>query len=320
MSVPPHSPSLLTPTVPTDAAPGATLPALQTPDDAGTGVTLYPHGASLTGVRFGGCEPLLYLSPEAVLDGSKPIRGGVPVCFPWFGVHPCDPNQAKHGTVRNKTWDVVHAHAGLSPVDGGDESNTLGFDALLKTQTDRFAAAYRVVAESNDTATGGTLQLSFHVRNSTDQPQLFELALHTYFVVGDVRQVNVTGLHGRRLIDNLADTESPMRPLRERHRFTEDREQLRFDGECDRVYLDVPGPITLNDPVLARTIELTQTGCPSAVVWNPHVETSKGFSDLPDNAWPGFLCIESGLIADDAVTLAPDGEHLAEITIRQQAL
>ncbi|MEM1446150.1 MAG: D-hexose-6-phosphate mutarotase [Planctomycetota bacterium] len=303
----------LTPSVPSDAMPGATLPVLQTPHGAAASVTLYPHGASLTGVQFAGHAPLLYLSPDAVLDGSKPIRGGVPVCFPWFGVHPCDPDEAKHGTVRNQPWAIDHARCAAAPEEG-----QAAFDALLTTTTDFFGVSYRV--EAIPEPTGGTVRMTYTVTNTTDQPQLFELALHTYFVVGDVRQVQVTGLHGKRFIDNLADTESPMRPLRERHRYTEQREAIGFDGECDRAYLGVPGPITLTDPTLSRTIELTQTGCPSAVVWNPHVETSKGFADLPDDAWPGFLCIESGLIADDAVTLEPGEKHTAEVTIRQQSL
>ncbi|MEM8783438.1 MAG: D-hexose-6-phosphate mutarotase [Planctomycetota bacterium] len=303
-------------------APGTTLPALQTTAaQSPVAVTLYPHGATLTGVRFGDGPPLLYLSPTAVLDGSKPLRGGVPVCFPWFAVHPSDPDAAKHGTVRNKAWDIEYARY-ADPADAGSPA----FDALLTTRTDPWEIAYRVCAFRSDAdrPATGSIQLTVTVTNQSQEPRAFELALHTYFAVGDVRRVHVTGLRGRDFLDNLADTQTPMRPLRQRHRYTEDREQLRFDGECDRVYLGPTegetAPITLHDPVLERAIEITAIGCPSAVVWNPHVETAKGFADLPDDAWTDFLCIESGLIADDAVTLGPGATHTAEVTIRETAV
>ncbi len=315
----------LTPRVVSDAPEGASLPSLRTPlGRCPVSVLLYPYGASLCHVHFQPGDqtaPLLYVSPDSHLDGSKPIRGGIPVCFPWFGVHPTDPDAAKHGTVRNENWDVIHAFADDAPGSQATGHDAPAFDALLRTHTDNFEASFRVQAFADDQAGGGTLRLTFTATNTTDQPQHFELALHTYFVVGDVAQVHVTGLHGHRYIDNLRDTQSPMRPLRQRHRYTEDRQQIRFDGECDRAYLSAPegasGPITLHDPVLQRSIELTQTGCPSAVVWNPHIETSKNFTDLPNDAWPGFLCIESGLIADDAVMLEPGAEHTAAVTIRQ---
>ncbi len=293
------------------------LPALHTQTQAGS-ATLYLHGGTLTHVQPAGQpQPLLYLSPDAVLTGTKPLRGGVPVCFPWFGGNQTDPDAPAHGLVRNKPWELVEAFTDDRPENAHDPF----FDATLRTHTDHFNVTYRVSAfnplppgkvasEASRSGrapedTSPSLCLTFTATNTTDAPRPFELALHTYFAVSDVRQVHVTGLGGATCIDQLANNQ----------RTAQDDTPIRFTGEFDRIFLNTPPDTTLHDPGWDRTIRITTDGAPSAVVWNPWIEKSKRLADLPDDAWPNFLCIESGLIADDAATLAPGDIHTASVRI-----
>jgi glucose-6-phosphate 1-epimerase len=233
------------------------------------------------------------------------VRGGVPICWPWFGalVRNPDPVRAMarsaeppaHGLVRDRDWTLltVEEQADCTEV-------TLGFiaDHLLQTQWPHAASLELAVR------VGRTLQLRLTTRNLGDHPITVSQALHTYLAVSDIDQVAVTGFEGTRYIDTLDD-------WRERQQ----QGAIRFTGETDRIYLGVPPSVQLEDRGWERSIELRAENSASAVVWNPWVEKSARLSQLDKAAWRTMACIETANVMGDVVTLAPGADAALGIEI-----
>jgi glucose-6-phosphate 1-epimerase len=269
--------------------------------------TVYLHGAHLTHWQPQGFDPVLFLSGRTELAPGKAIRGGIPVCFPWFGPRsaalgngPAAESKAgpAHGFARTRPWDLafaalvgddVHLTFTLAP----DESSAaLGFAA--------FRVAYEMIL-------GRTLTLRFTVANTGDEPFRFEEALHTYFAVRDVRQTDIDGLESAPYIDKtdaLAMKQLPPGPC-------------RLTGWSDWVFPANPAATAIHDG--ARTIAIAKENSNTTVVWNPWMEKSAGMADLPPDAWPHFLCVESANAGSDAVTLAPHQAHTLQTRITVDA-
>lgn len=235
---------------------------------------IYLQGAHLT--RF---RDWLFLSDASHFARDKPIRGGVPLVFPWFGPQKTDASAPQHGLVRTKSWQVE---------DVADDAVT------LMTQTN----AWRVRMKFGF---ADELRMRLEVENRSDAPFEFECALHTYFAVDDVRNVVISGLDGATYLDK---TESYARKLQSG--------DVRLSGETDRVYLDAPGPIAISDG--ARTIQIAgESGWRSTVIWNPWEKVAAQMNDLSE--WQRFVCVECGAIADDAITLAAGASYALDIAI-----
>lgn len=247
------------------------------------GLEFFLQGAHLSrfDVAEGGAP--LFLSREAVLDEGKAIRGGVPICFPWFGPKKDDANAPSHGFARTMEWELVAADT---------DGVTLSLNSTAKTHLlwpHPFLATYRLGFE------GGRLQMAFEVQNTGNAPFTFEVALHSYFRVSDVRTIEIDGLQGKTYLDQL---EHLARKVQEG--------VITIGAETDRIYLDAGGPITLRDA--DRTVRISplrgvESGWRSTVVWNPWIAKAQVLKDLGDDEWTDFVCIESGAIADNAVTL-----------------
>lgn len=244
------------------------------------------QGAQITAWQPAGAQPVIFLSPRAVLAPQKAIRGGIPVIFPWFGPHPTDPRAPQHGFVRTALWELA-----------GAEQTQDGVALDLSLAAEGFALAYRV-------AFGDELRLSLTVRNTSDTEVAFEEALHSYFAVSDVERVAVSGLEANGFIDKTADM----------RRCPPAGAPLRLTGETDRVYLDVPGALAIADPGWGRRIVIEKSGAASTIVWNPWPEKAGAMSDLGADNWRGFVCVETGNVADNRVSLAPGETH--EMTTR----
>ncbi len=251
--------------------------------------TVYLQGAHVTSFEVGHGRPLLFLARRARFEPGSAIRGGVPICFPWFGPKEGDASAPSHGPARTAEWQVL----GSGRVAGAGLALTLGLEV------EGFAARYTAVF-------GHALDLTLEVERRASVPGRFEAALHGYLAVGDVRRVELEGLEGATCLDQLAG----------RARRVEGRDPLRFEGEVDRIYLDTAPRKTLVDPVYERRIVLETEGAPSTVVWNPWVDKAARLPDLGDDEWPLFLCVETGCVADDAVTLAPGETHRQRTVIR----
>jgi D-hexose-6-phosphate mutarotase len=154
---------------------------------------------------------------------------------------------------------------------------------------------------------GRTLTMTLIVTNTGNSPAKFEAALHTYYTVGDIRKVHVTGLERATYLDRLKPGE----------RFRQDDQPIRFVAETDRTYLDTTATVIIHDRVLNRRIVVQKMGSRSTVVWNPWIAKAKAMPDFGDDEWPGMLCIETANVADNAITLAVRAQHAmtAEISV-----
>ncbi|MCP1291197.1 D-hexose-6-phosphate mutarotase [Chromobacterium sp. S0633] len=237
-------------------------------------------GGQLLSFRAAGQQPLLYLSPQARYLPGKAIRGGVPLCWPWFGPHPDDASLPAHGVARTQAWrlDEVREDAGAFHVKlSGPECD--GLTAEME---------YRL---------GAAVEAALTTRNLGDRPQRLGAALHSYLAVGDARQAALSGLDGERCHDKVAGRES---------RWPDG--EFRFRGEVDSIVYS-ERPALLRDPVWRRCIRVTAEGAGSVVVWNPAAEKTALLGDLPDAAWLDFVCVETANAGDDVRLLAPGASH-----------
>ena len=278
---------LLPPSVRFDQGAGG-LPRLTLNGVAGT-AEVYLHGAHVTAWVPTGEEPALWLSPTSQFAPEAAIRGGIPLCFPWFGALAADPSAPAHGFARLRDWELVSA---LSSGDAVSVTLRLSDDETTRGTPwpHAFEADYTVTV-------GRDLTLSLTVTNRDDVPITFEEALHTYLHVWDVRQTEVHGLEDTPYLDRSAgpSQQSP------------EHSTLRFTAQTDRIYLPTERAVSVRAP--GRTITISKNNSRATVVWNPWVDGAAALTDMPDDAWTGMLCVETCNVRDTAVTLLPSESH-----------
>ena len=223
----------------------------------------------------------LYLSPAAVLDGSAPIRGGIPVCFPQFAdLGPL----AQHGFARTATWSVL--------TERSSKDYALVTLGLTDNEATRTLWPHRFEAELSILIEESRLDLEFEVTNTDDSRFDFTAALHTYLAVREVEESRLEGLHGFSYRDKT-DTNRIKR---------DSGDVVLIEAETDRVYHDVSRPLLLRE--YDRSLGINADGFPDVVVWNPWVERSAAIADLPNDAFRHMLCVEAAA-AHQPVSLAP---------------
>jgi glucose-6-phosphate 1-epimerase len=261
---------------------------------------VYLHGAHVTHYQPRGDRPVLFMSERSRFVPGMPIRGGVPVVFPWFGPKAGEPAGPMHGFARIEEWGVES----ITQSADGSVTIILGLGARDATHPGwpyACSLRHRVVI-------GERLDLTLEVGSRSDGQVIFEEALHTYLAVGDVRQISVIGLAGSHYIDK---TDGMKRKVQE-------ASPIQIVGETDRVYLGTKATCVVDDPITGRRLVVEKFGSEATVVWNPWIAKAKAMPDFGDDEWPGMLCIESGNIADHAVTLAPGQRHEMQISIRSE--
>lgn len=236
-------------------------------------------GGQLLSYAPAGHDDLLWLSPTTSKP-PRPIRGGVPLCWPWFGRQGVAANAPQHGIARTSPWRVVFAQA-----------REHGHIALSLAPEDAALHALRVELMLD---IGETLTQALKTTNTTAASVTLTQAFHTYFSVGDAAGTTITGLDGLGYLDKPTNFS----------RRVQDR-PWRLEGECDRVYLDACGEYALTDPVLARRIHIRSHNSRALVVWNPGRERISAIGDMPPASWREFLCLEVANAGDDVVTLEP---------------
>lgn len=250
---------------------------------------MYLHGAHVTSWKPAGAQEVLYLSPRSLWQDGAAIRGGVPVCFPWFGAKADDPEAPAHGFVRTKSW-----HLDSIERNGDEVSVTMFTDSSKSTQKwwpSEFRLLYRATF-------GPELVLELTATNTGAAPLRFEEALHAYYKVGDASKTSISGLDHTQYLDK---TDS----FREK---TQSGDVL-IKAETDRVYLDTEKPLRMVDGVLHRKIVVTKENSRTTVIWNPFPEKAAALKDLGQDQWKSMLCIEVTNVGEYAVELAPGEKH-----------
>lgn len=230
-----------------------------------------------------GNPPALYLSPLARLDTGKPVRGGIPVCWPWFADHPLDRSAPAHGYVRTRVWTPV-----ASSRPGGAARIVLEAPAHASDPT---PVSVRLSVTLDD-----GLEVALATTNPTTTPVELTQALHSYLAVSDIARVEVSGLDGATYLDKL-DV------------FARKRQSgpVTVDREIDRIY-ESGAVVSLIDHGHRRRILVDNRGSSSTtVVWNPWVAKAARLADMPADAYRHFMCIETAHAAGNVATIPPVG-------------
>ena len=264
-------------------------------------VVVYLQGAHVAHFQPRGEKPVLWMSAESRFEAGKPIRGGVPICFPWFGPKAGAPDAPLHGFARILPWSI----AAVTRESDGSLRATLD----LTSDAAARGGFPHELALSLTVRVGRSLRLELAVRNTDAAPRAFEAALHSYFAVSDVRQVHLLGLEGTAFVDKTAAMA----------RKPGDNSPITLAAETDRVYLGATGTVTIEDPGWRRRIVVGKSGSSTTVVWNPWIAKAKAMPDFGDEEWSGMVCVETANAMDDAVTLAPGTTHVMTATLEVQA-
>jgi glucose-6-phosphate 1-epimerase len=235
-------------------------------------------------------EDVMFLSAKAYYQDGKAIKGGAPICWPWFGADPEGKGRPGHGFVRNRGWNVVATEA----LSNGDIKVTVGLDDTPETQ----AIWPHAFSLRQEIVIGDTLNLSLITRNTGKEKFNITQAFHTYFKVGDITRAKVTGLAGCDYLDKAGGGNT------QKHQTGD----VTSDAEVDRIYLNVGNTLTIDDGALNRRIQITSQGSKTAVVWNPWEKIARDMADLEDDDYKRLLCVETTNAADDVREVAPGGE------------
>lgn len=269
---------------------------------------LAQQGAQILSYRRGSQPPLIWLSEQAAYQSGQSVRGGVPVCWPWFGDLTRNPPAVQamvsgeapfHGLVRTLDWQL----------DAVENLDTGVRVSLSLPAGSALPGWHGEVQPRLQLTLGDNLLIELHNHNTSQQPAAISQALHSYFAISDIQQVRLQGLDGCRYIETLED-------------WAERRQQgeLGFTGETDRIYLDVPTRLELLDQGWQRRLVLEVSGSRSAIVWNPWIDKAGRLSQFAADAWQRMLCIETANVWDDCLQLAPGESHCLSLRLSSQAL
>ena len=277
---------------------------------AGSELLVAQQGAQILSYQQAEQPPLIWLSPQAAYQRGQSVRGGVPLCWPWFGDLRRNPQAVQahfhleqapaHGLVRTLDWELLG-------IEEEDDAVTLRF--AYDTRNQPLEGWPRDVGLTFFVRLAQDLGMSLETHNRGDTPLTLSQALHSYFAVSDVRQVSVEGLQACRYIDTLQDWQE----LRQ-------QDDLRFSAETDRIYLDTAARLSIIDPGWGRRIHLDSRGSRSAVLWNPWIDKARRLSQFPADAWQNMLCIETANVLEDVVQLNAGERHRLELRLSSELI
>jgi len=273
------------------------LPKVEVQSDAAR-AEIYLHGAHVTDFQIGDQPPLLFTSQCSRFARNQPIRGGIPIILPWFGSREGEP---AHGFARLVDWEL---HETVALPEGGA---TLRFhlpETSANAMWPSFTANYIVTVTDK-------LALELIITNSSRDRQFgFENCLHTYFHVGDIAQVSVFGLKGSTYLDKTDNYAQK----------TEQPDVISISCEVDRTYLDTTSTVEIRDRSLRRKILVEKSGSNSTVVWNPWIAKAQQMPDFGDDEYLQMVCVESGNVGRNKITLPPGQSSSLRVTLSSAAL
>ena len=235
-------------------------------------------------------EDLMFVSENAYYKTGKATKGGIPICWPWFGPDPEGLGLASHGFVRNRMWQVLSTEAMAT----GETRVKLGVSSSAETQEiwpHSFELAIEIVV-------GTQLSVSLITQNTGSEAFSITQAFHTYFAIGDVNQVQVLGLEDASCLDKVdGGTQKTQAGA------------VTISAETDRIYTGVKPELVIDDAALGRRIRITTTGSHTAIVWNPWAEISAKMADLAEQDYQRFICVETANAADETIQVAPGSDY-----------
>jgi glucose-6-phosphate 1-epimerase len=266
---------------------------INSPEVAGE---MYLHGAHVTSWKPAGGEEVLFISAQSRWEDGRAIRGGIPICFPWFGDKADDSKAPAHGFVRTKVWQLE------SIAQFVDAVTVSMFTESNENTRKWWPAEFRLVHRATF---GSELSLELEVTNTGRTSLRFEEALHAYYRVGNINKARVQGLDAVHYFDK---TDS--------NRQKAQHGEISIVSETDRVYLNTSHAIELEDPLLHRRTHVTKENSRTTVVWNPWAQKAHSLSDFADDEWAQMICIETSNVSDFAVDLAPGQRHKMRALVR----
>lgn len=254
------------------------------------------QGAQILSWKPTGEDEVIWLSRDAVYTLGKPVRGGIPICWPWFGAHESEPSFPSHGFVRNVLWEVVSTE-----VIGPDET-----EITFRLRTDELDVKYQKLWPQSTVveyrvSVGKELKIRLSTFNRSDREMTITQALHTYFNIDDIGHTRVYGLEEKSYLDKTEGNASKRQ-----------EGPVTVEHEVDRIYLDVNNDLSIDDGV--RKIMIKQEGSRSSVVWNPWKDVAKQMPDLEDEGYRKMLCVETANVADDVVKIEPNEGHCLQVS------
>jgi D-hexose-6-phosphate mutarotase len=242
--------------------------------------------------------PVVWLSRDAKLAAGKSIRGGAPVCWPWFGPHASESSFPGHGFARTVPWRVIET--GTEP-DGATRL------VLRLVESEKTRAQWPHDCTLDLTViVGETLRMELATGNTGTDDFVIGEALHTYLRIGDIGEVRVTGLENCDYWDKVGGSE-----------LKKQSGDIRFSGETDRVYINTAAECVIEDDKLKRRIHVAKSGSLSTVVWTPWTEKAGKMGDMgqPDG-WREMVCVESVNAMENVVKVAAGSRHTMIVEYR----
>lgn len=259
------------------------------------------QGAHLMTYQPHGHEPVIWLSKYAKFAAGKSIRGGVPVCWPWFGAHASDTKLPGHGYARTVPWEVLETKA--LP----DGATFISF-GLIETDTSR-AQWPHPCSVKMEMSIGKTLQIELVTVNKGKQSFTLGEALHTYFQISDVAQMTIRGLEGCTYLDKVGEPAS-----------RKQNDGIVITCEVDRIYINTSADCVIEDRGLKRAIRIAKQGSNSTVVWNPWTEKADKMGDFGTDGYRGMVCVESANAAENVVSVSPGATHKLSVVYSVEPL
>ena len=252
---------------------------------------IFLQGAQLTEFTPAGKKPLIWVSSEEDYQEGKSVRGGMPICWPWFGVN-SNPDWPIHGVARTSLWRA-------DEVTEQDEQIKVSL-TLPMAQVDESYWPHKSKLKVEFVLTT-KLEVRLTTTNLSNQTITFTQALHTYFPTPAIAETQVDGLQGSKYIEF---GEGPF----------DQNELVGFARETDMVYTQAADTQRIITP--DGIIEVGRENSSSCVLWNPWIEKSKRLSNFADDEYHTMLCLEAANVMDDSAVVAPGESHTLTTTIR----
>ena len=248
------------------------------------------YGAQITSFRPMRTTDVLWMSPYSVFEKGKAIRGGIPVCFPWFGPHGSDSALPQHGFARTSMWEVTK-------VDTLEKGETYVSMQLKSSEETKAYWPHDFVAEMIFVI-GDSLSVTLKVTNPSDSVISYTSALHTYFNLSAIENIKIAGLANTHYENQL-----------DGNRYVQEEELLEVSEAITRHYFDTETDCIIRDPYFKRDIRIAKEGSKCSTVWNPGAEVCEQMSDMPDDGHETFVCLETVNKINDNIDLAPGESH-----------